>query len=571
MSCCPTAPSITQGGSPDTTNGIAEVPMLPGESTECYMSTANNPTGKHDDATANVPNKIDTPTIPMKADGTVNCTFRMQKYEGTDPPKRTPTTWTLKDDSGGLPEWHHPAANNVPEKPPEWNANTPVIFTSSGATATLVGHFRIKDYGKKIRCTVTASDANGEIDSKGYVFSPDDSPASDNIQFLHPLPGAVVTSRFNPQRKHPVTGVIKPHNGADFAYGGGVRKDVLAGADGEVIFVGFQAGGAGNYTKIKHLNGAGKHLATSVYMHQESIYVKVGQQVTAGQKIGKEGNTGIGTGAHLHFECRLPNGTAIDPEPLIKGSLQVARETKPDNTAVPDSVETKNDNAVLTPKNVDAKVAGCNPYGPSYPTPDKPAPIAQTSPPTTGDAFALAWALTMDTEVIAWEGSPPYRQTTIDGAITGSSDSESKVLKRRVGFVNNPKDPGGTTKFGVAQKFNKGQAIEALSYQQARDIGYSKYWSGTAATTVLGQGKPKSAIAVFNLGYLCGAGGINQIIKSADISSKDDLQSVNAICDAARNYLLQKIVDKPEKSTFKNGWMARCEKVRAYCKSATVT
>ena len=570
MSCCPQAPTIIKGGSPDLETGIADVPMLKGESTECFMATANNPTNMHDDATENVPNKIENPTIPMKANGTVDITFKMQKAaSGIDP-----TRWEIKDDTGGTPTWLHPAASNDSSEP-GYNNNDPVRVPddnySSGKELRLHGTFRKMDFGKKFRCTIAAFNGSTLIDNRGYIFSPDNSPPSSNLQLLHPLPGAICTSRYNPQRMHPVSKIIKPHFGADFAYNGGKIGDVLAAADGEVILVAYQATGAGNYAKIEHKNDAGKHLATTVYMHLEKVYVCKGQKVSAGQKIGREGNSGIGTGSHLHFECRLPNGTAIDPEPLIKGQLLMTEETNDDNSGKGKPIQRPGGEAVLTPANVDAKVAGCVPYGPDYPTPTVPDMVqpAPATPPAS-DPFELAWALTMGTEVVAWEGTPPARQTTLYGTIKGATPVETKLLRARVGFIDHPADPGGVTKFGIAQKFNKTTHVEDVVYADAHDVGYSKFWKSQLPAELVTGGKPRSAIAAFNIGFLCGVGGARSIVKDANISNKSDMDSIDPICDSMKAYLLEKIAQKPSKAAFRDGWMARVEKVRQYSKTVTL-
>ena len=83
------------------------------------------------------------------------------------------------------------------------------------------------------------------------------------------------------------------HNGVDLAAGYGVA--IHAAAAGTVS-VGYQAGGAGNYTMIVHGGG----LAT-VYMHQSSFAVRSGH-VGAGQVIGYVGSTGNSTGPHVHVE-----------------------------------------------------------------------------------------------------------------------------------------------------------------------------------------------------------------------------------------------------------------------------
>ena len=53
----------------------------------------------------------------------------------------------------------------------------------------------------------------------------------------------------------------------------------------------------GGLIVIDHLNGT-----FTLYGHLSTTYVSEGDRVEAGEIIGRQGNTGISTGEHLHFE-----------------------------------------------------------------------------------------------------------------------------------------------------------------------------------------------------------------------------------------------------------------------------
>lgn len=62
---------------------------------------------------------------------------------------------------------------------------------------------------------------------------------------------------------------------------------------------------------IAHSNGF-----STLYAHNSTVLVSVGDTVSAGQRIAYSGNSGNSTGPHLHFEI-LKNGTATDPMPYL--------------------------------------------------------------------------------------------------------------------------------------------------------------------------------------------------------------------------------------------------------------
>jgi murein DD-endopeptidase MepM/ murein hydrolase activator NlpD len=121
-------------------------------------------------------------------------------------------------------------------------------------------------------------------------------------------------SRFGSDRD----GGKRKHQGQDVSAAEGTP--LVAARGGVVRFTGNQPGGAGVYVVI---HGAGES-RDYVYMHlvEGSLLVKNGQSVRTGQLIGKVGNTGSSSGAHLHFEIWQGvwqgGGAPIDPLPYLQ-------------------------------------------------------------------------------------------------------------------------------------------------------------------------------------------------------------------------------------------------------------
>ncbi len=94
------------------------------------------------------------------------------------------------------------------------------------------------------------------------------------------------------------------HPGIDFK---GSRGDVAkCTANGHVVSAGWN-GGYGNCVRVAHANGF-----ETLYGHLSRITVRVGQQLSVGDKVGEVGSTGHSTGTHLHYEVRK-DGKPINP------------------------------------------------------------------------------------------------------------------------------------------------------------------------------------------------------------------------------------------------------------------
>jgi murein DD-endopeptidase MepM/ murein hydrolase activator NlpD len=115
-----------------------------------------------------------------------------------------------------------------------------------------------------------------------------------------------ISSRFKPERFHPVLGKKRPHRGVDYAAATGTP--IKAAGDGKVIWRGTQ-GGYGRTVIIQH----GGNI-TTLYAHMSRYQpgVNNGTRVKQGQVIGYVGASGLATGPHLHYEFRI-NGVHKNP------------------------------------------------------------------------------------------------------------------------------------------------------------------------------------------------------------------------------------------------------------------
>ena len=121
-----------------------------------------------------------------------------------------------------------------------------------------------------------------------------------------PINGARLSSPFG-NRKHPILGFTKHHNGTDFAAPTGTP--IMASGNGTVIKAGW-CGNGGNCIRIRHNSSY-----TTGYGHLSKFATKTGRRVRQGQIIGYVGNTGMSTGPHLHYTVKY-NGKFINSQKL---------------------------------------------------------------------------------------------------------------------------------------------------------------------------------------------------------------------------------------------------------------
>ena len=144
---------------------------------------------------------------------------------------------------------------------------------------------------------ITRMIQRGQMISSGFAGGGSGSGA-----MIWPLSGPI-TSEFG-WRTHPIFGTQRYHSGLDI--GGDYGLPIAAAASGVVIHAGWISG-YGNTVIIDHGGGI-----TTLYGHNESLLVGVGESVAQGQTIAMCGSTGNSTGPHCHFEVR-ENGEPVSP------------------------------------------------------------------------------------------------------------------------------------------------------------------------------------------------------------------------------------------------------------------
>lgn len=144
--------------------------------------------------------------------------------------------------------------------------------------------YLVNGRGKDIPATAASGSAATAKPSGGNVTSP--------------VPGHRVSYAFGARNSRYSSGY---HTGDDYAAPTGTP--VVAVRSGSIAWSNANGGAYGSWIGLNADNGR-----TYVYCHLSARSVTAGQQVKAGEVLGKVGATGKVTGPHLHFEDRPRGG-----------------------------------------------------------------------------------------------------------------------------------------------------------------------------------------------------------------------------------------------------------------------
>ncbi|WP_437894919.1 peptidoglycan DD-metalloendopeptidase family protein [Sorangium sp. So ce124] len=218
-----------------------------------------------------------------------------------------------------------------------------------------------------------------------------------------PVPGAPVTSKFNPQRMHPVLKKRMPHNGTDF--GAPMGTPVYSAYRGVVDWVG-PAGPSGNLVTVTHANGV-----TTGYAHLSRYApgIKAGMKVGTHQLVGYVGSTGRSTGPHLHFSAKR-DGKYFDAETLqLDGERVMPGVDRAAFAATKEALDKRLD-AIPLPE------PPPEPVKPEAAEPPSPPPAATSSEPAAAAAPDVGPSGPTEQEARPPEGAGDDEGELIEGA-----------------------------------------------------------------------------------------------------------------------------------------------------------
>jgi len=155
--------------------------------------------------------------------------------------------------------------------------------------------------------------------------------------------------------------------------------------------------------------------------------------------------------------------------------------------------------------------------------------------------------------------------------LTEFNDIIEVVLHHEGGYVNDPKDPGGETNFGIAKRSHPDVDIKNLTKEGAKEIYKEVYWDGNKVDDLpkelkhiyfdmcVNQGKSRAVKILQRAANAKGAnlkvdGGLGPMTLRAILKSKVELQRVRAY---RIKYYADLVTRKPDLEKFYYGWFKR--------------
>ena len=158
--------------------------------------------------------------------------------------------------------------------------------------------------------------------------------------------------------------------------------------------------------------------------------------------------------------------------------------------------------------------------------------------------------------------------------LTTFNEIIEKVLEHEGGYVNDPNDRGGETKYGITKKFYPDVDIKNLTIDQAKHIYHTDYWRRGKCDEIPSRLRHIYFDMLVNFGK---RGAVKVLQRAANAKNKDKIDVDGglgpATLKAIKNLELERVrayrvlrfanlvIKKPEQERFWFGWYKRATEV----------
>lgn len=114
------------------------------------------------------------------------------------------------------------------------------------------------------------------------------------------------------------------------------------------------------------------------------------------------------------------------------------------------------------------------------------------------------------------------------------------------GYVNDPDDPGGETKWGISKRYHPDVDIKNLEPEEAAEIYYNEYWCPAGCMQL----PSPLSVLMFDTAVLFGVSRAKEFLAESNANYKE-------YCNLRFNYHLERVRKNPSQKKFLAGWLAR--------------
>lgn len=183
------------------------------------------------------------------------------------------------------------------------------------------------------------------------------------------------------------------------------------------------------------------------------------------------------------------------------------------------------------------------------------------------DAFERAVAHAMIYEVGGWFNAND-KETQL-GLI------QTKEQRRKVGYVNDPDDAGGETKFGVAKNANPDLNITALTWSKAKQRYFERYWMGGGCHLLPQRVALLHFDGCINHGISRASKFLQEVVGTTvdgsvgpgtakAVSKMNEFDVCRLLCDRREKFYRSIVASNPSQGKFLNGWLRRINEMRDF-------